>query len=913
VLYGRDLEREQIGALLRAARQSRSSAVVIRGEPGVGKSALLEDTRERAQDMHVLTARGVESESELPFAALHQLFRSSIRYAENLPTPQRDALEGALGLGDNGKHERFLVSAACLTLLSELAERRPVLCLIDDAHWLDNASADALLFVARRLDAEGVVILFGAREGDIRSFEARDVPSLFLTGLDAESSATLLARAVPGDVAPPVLERLLQQTAGNALALLELPAALTAAQLAGGAPLPQALPLTRQVETVFLERVRRLSDEAQRLVLIAAAEETGELALVLRASSRFGAGLDALAEAEHASLLRAHGTQLEFRHPLVRSAVYGAATSVERSDAHRALAEALEDDHDDRRAWHLASSVLDHDEGIAQMVEEVSERAQARGAHGSAARAFERAAQLSVDEAHRVRRLVAAAQAFGIAGEDGQSVALARQVLPQTRDPDQRADLINVLALAESRRGRPPEAVAMWIQAAREVAEVHPNKAIELLVHATASAAQSRDFQAGSEIAKLAETIDDERSTFVANIFNALGAHAHGDAAGAAELMEQALAFGATSEDTTELLMASLGAAWLGDDRRHEEFLGRGVSLARERGEVGALAELLSFRAAQLITAQRFDEAAIAATEALQLAHELGAENYTAIPLNAIAVRAAVRGEVEEAQRGGTEVVRLARAHGLPLRAGAGQWTLGLVEMGRGCWADALDHFDGAARDEPLVANLVATDRIEASIRAGRRDHAAAVLEAFGAWAISAGPAWARPRLTSCRALLADGEEATALFEEALNLSHQARPFDLARIHLLYGEHLRRERRRADARVELRAALEGFEQLHAAPWAERAASELRATGETARKRNPSTLSQLTPKEIQIARLVAEGRSNKEVAAQLFLSPRTIDYHLRNVFTKLGLTSRTQLAHVPLGEEEPVGSRVGTPA
>ena len=373
VLYGRDPERAQIGALLEGARASRSGALVLRGEAGIGKSALLEDARERAGDMLILTARGVESEAELPFAGLHQLLRPALGHVERLPPPQAAAIRSALGLEESAGHERFLVFAACLSLLSELAERRPVLCVVDDAHWLDAASADALRFVARRLDAEGIALIFAAREGDVRAFEADDVASLNLSGLDADAADILLSRGAVR-VGPEVRERLVARTRGNALALVELPSVLTESQLAGAEPLPEALPMTQQLETVFYERVGRLPEEAGRFLLVAAADDTQDIGVMTRAAQVLGADLRGLGAAEEAGLVVVHGTRLEFRHPLIRSAVYGAATSGERRDAHRALAAALAGDgeRDDRRAWHLASAALEYDVDVVRALDDAA-------------------------------------------------------------------------------------------------------------------------------------------------------------------------------------------------------------------------------------------------------------------------------------------------------------------------------------------------------------------------------------------------------------------------------------------------------------------------------------------------------------------------------------------------------------
>ena len=917
MLYGRDDERERIGSLLRAARSSKSGALVVRGEPGIGKSALLEDTRERASDMQVLTARGVEAESELPFAALHQLLRSALPYVKGLPGPQATALRGALGLETVESTERFLVSAACLSLLSELSERRPVLCLVDDAHWLDTATADALLFVARRLDAEGIVMLFGAREGDVRRFDADGVSSLVLDPLDDAASAVLLERTTGVGVAPAVLERLLEQTNGNALALMEVPAALTPAQLAGDAPLPEALPMTRRVEEIFLERFQRLPEQTQRLMLVAAADDSEELRIVLAAAAELGATEKDLDAAEQSGLVSVHGTRIEFRHPLVRSAVYDSATSGQRRAAHKALATSLVDEleHADRHAWHLASSVVDADEEIAIVVEHVADRAEARGAYGSAARTLQRAVDISADRSARVRRLVRAAKAASIAGLDDDAVKLATQAEKFLESPAQRADVVSVLGLVELRRGTPIDAYPMLVQAASDIAATDPAKSIELFMYALTAADQGGKPELELEAARLAmevvPAVGDDGSQLIGVFLAGAAADLEGDFSRAAELMKPALELAYSTENSYAAFIGSVAALMVGNDVGFETLLTRAISVARDRGQFGVLAEAIALRAAQLLMMQRLDEAAHAADEALQFGREVRTDNHMLMPLGVLAAVAAIRGEDEEARRRADEVLAVATKRRLVVRAALARYALGMIDVGRGRWAEALEHFEPIQKVNTVHAMRVAPDRVEAAIRAGNVQDAREIADAYSAWVAETGSSWGRPRAASCRALVSDGDEATEHFEEAIESIDDARPFDRARIHLLFGEHLRRLRRRADARTHLRAALEEFERFRATPWAERAASELRATGETARKRDPSTFDQLTPQEIHISRLVAQGMSNKEVAAQLFLSPRTIDYHLRNVYSKLGLTSRTQLAHIGFAPDDtPTATAVG---
>jgi DNA-binding CsgD family transcriptional regulator len=913
LLLGRDGERAEVGALLDAARASRSGALVVRGEAGVGKTALLEDARERAVDMHVLGARGVESELELPFAALHQLLRPALGHLERLPEPQAAALGAALGLTAGPAPERFLVFAACLSLLSELSERRPVLCLVDDAHWLDAGSADALRFVARRLEAEGIAMLFAAREGDVRAFEAPGVPSLALGALEPDAAAALIARGAGVEMAAAVRDRLVERTGGNALALLEVPSALTPAQLAGEAPLPEALPMTREVERVFVERVRRLPPETQRLLLVAAADDSEGVALVVRAGERLGIGPHALDAAEAANLIAIHGGRLTFRHPLVRSALYGAAPSSERWEVHGAIAAALEGDdlQADRRAWHLAASALEPDERALEALEEAARRAEGRGGNMAAARALERAADLSSDGAARARRLVAAAMAASVAGADDQAVALARRALPLLEAPAERAAAAMVLGTAEYQRGRPLDAVPMLIEAADEVTASDPRRALDLLMLASACGNDTANAGVQREAARHAEAVtpaeEDEGSAFLKDFLRGGGAMIEGDVARGIPILDRALAWGATSDDERLVLMASAGAFWLGGWERADALVARSADLARAHGAIGVLASALGVRAGLRLVAQRYDAAGLAAGEAIELSRELGTRNLDLLPRGVLAAVAAVRGDEETARRRAEEVLETATARGLALRVSSAHRALGLLELGRGRWPQALERFEAvaAARSSAgltLLSMITVPDLMEAAVRSGRPDRARAALEEYASWATHSGAPWTRPRLASCEAMVAEREAATERFEAALADADAALPFDLARIRLLFGEHLRRERRRADAREQLRAAAEDFDRMGAAPWAKRARVELRATGERARRRDAGSLVTLTPQELQVARLVAEGLANKEVAAQLYLSPRTIDAHLRNVFAKLGITSRGQLARLPLDEE-----------
>ena len=608
------------------------------------------------------------------------------------------------------------------------------------------------------------------------------------------------------------------------------------------------------------------------------------------------------------------GNRLAFRHPLVRSAVYRTAPSSARRASHRALAAALDGDAEqaDRRAWHLAASTVEPDEAVVGALEEAAERAAVRMGHVTAARALERAAELSADPAARARRLARAASLTSLAGRDAEAVALAEQAAPLADRPELLAQLAHVRGIAALRQGRPADGIPGLVEAAGEITALDPARAADLMLSATAAAWQSGDRAAQLEVARQTARIeppaDDAACAFVVHAILGLAAMIRGDTAEGVALLEQAVAWGAITDEPRHALWASLCSLWLGDDEAAGSLARRAAEVARRRGELGTLAEALGGRAAQLVLAQRFEEAAVAAGEAVALARELKAENLVLIPQATLAIVAAIQGRDTEARRHGEELLALATAKGLPQRAALAAYSLAIGDLGHARWVEAIERLDsmeedGSGAKDPVMAALMLPDKIEAAVRAGRLDAARAALAHFQAWAEHSGAPSAQPRLASCRAQLAEGETATEHYEQALHLRADARPFDLARIRLLYGEHLRRERRRSEARTQLRAALEGFERLGADPWAERARAELRATGETARKRDPSTVDQLTAQELQIARYVAAGLSNKEVAAQLFLSPRTIDAHLRNVFSKLGIKSRTQLARVALGDED----------
>jgi len=908
-LFGREAERSITGALLEDARASRSGVLVIRGEAGVGKSTLLEDARVRAPEMQVLRCGGIESEAQLPFAALHQLLRPVLGQLEMLPGPQARALRAALGLGAGGGDDRFLISLAVLSLLAETAEGGPLLCLVDDAQWLDDASADALVFVARRLEAEGIVLLFAAREGEAQRFAAPGLLELRLGGLDADAAGALLAHRAGIALPQGAREQLVERTGGHPLALIELPSALSEAELSAGEPLLTPVPIGARLERAFLTRVQALPDETQALLLVAAADGSGEISIVLDAAAQLGIDPGALDAAEHATLARVRGNQLEFHHPLVRSAVYQGAPLSQRHATHRALASVLGGEAEaDRRAWHRAAASVAPDPSVVEELEQAAERARQRSGFAAASRALERAAVLTPEELPRARRLTLAAENAWLAGRLERARMLLERARPLASEVVERADIDRYLGLIEVSSGVPADAQRLLVRAAGEVAPLDGERALELLNLASIAALYAGDGDAGIAIADLARELEVDETplgSMLVQLLIGLGAHFDGDFAAAAKSLRSALAFeaqlreAAPAEHPVSVLVAGRAAFFLSDDDRAYPLHLEAAARARASGALGVLTQILPRLAHAELRAGHPASASANAAEGLRLAHELGQHDLVAYGLAVQALIAAHRGAEDECRTLAAEASALAAAHGFELVDGLADWALVQLALGHG-QADEARRYAHNLSTSPLAC-FAALDRIETAVRVGELDTARAWLAAFERWAECGGAAWARAVVLHVRALLTEDDQAAEqLFETALAVHAEgSRPFERARTELAYGEFLRRCRRRVDARAHLRTALDGFERLGAMLWAERARVELRASGQTARKRDPSTRGQLTVQELQIAQFVARGLSNREVAAQLFLSPRTIGFHLRNIFRKLGISSRTQLALLDL--------------
>ena len=914
MLHGRDREREQLAALVEQARAGIAGALVILGEPGVGKSALLRDLVSSRRDLtdgevRVLSTAGVESESPLAYSALHRLLRSMVEF-ERLSLPQARALRVVFGLEDGPPVDPFLVGVATLSALTEAAERHgPLLCVVDDAHWLDSASANALLFAARRMAADPVAMVFAARGGgwnaSVGSFDPQGLTVLELNGIDDQAARRLLEERSSGSLSDEVAERLVRDSGGNPLALLELPAGLSLAQIQGTASLPSDLTLTEGLERAFLDRCSRLNEQVQTLLLIAAVDATGRLDIIRAAASRLGVQDRAWEDAERARLLTVTGDVVAVRHALVRSAVHQAATSEPRRQAHRALAAAIGKDDPDRATWHRAASLEGPDADVADTLEEIGVRAEQRGGYDAAADAFERAAGLTVNRQTRAQRLFATARNAWAAGEVARARVCSSAARDLATDGLLRADIDRLSARIEINVGSGIEAHRILNSGVRTVAEQDPDRALEMAVAAALTriyGGDSGDTLPDGLLAGLVTATDADapRTLCLRAVLDALTAAASGDWSRAVNRLDNALQIGRRLEDVDVLGNVGNAALHLGDDDGARIFYSSMVSSARRLGAGMSVIYGLERLAFAQFPAGQWAALRSSVHEALTLASAVGQPILTSAPLAWLTLLAAITGsdEFDHHLRALESVVA-----GLPLGILADpvhdltRWAKATRATAIGDPAAALHHL--SAMKLPALQRMATPDRIEAAMRAGARQQALSWLDDLTPFAVGTNRPWALADLNLGRALCAtDADQAAEAFESALHHhEHAHRPFHQARTQLAFGEFLRRSNRRVDSRTHLRSALETFTDLGAAPLAERATQELRASGETARKRDPSTLLDLTPMERKVAQLVSTGLSNKETAAQCWVSPRTVAFHLRNVFVKAGVTSRTELAQL----------------
>jgi DNA-binding CsgD family transcriptional regulator/tetratricopeptide (TPR) repeat protein len=919
VLRGRETEQAAIDRLLERARSGTGGGLVLEGEPGIGKSALLAYADGRSAGMRVLRAAGVEAEAALPYATLHRLLLPVLNQMAQLPGPQSRALATALGMDEAEPPGRFLVSVAALLLLCETACGRPVLCLLDDLQWADIPSAEALMFIARRLGSEPIALLATVRVDGDPCVDTSGVPVLSLAGLDRDAAAGMLDARLGQRLHTAVRDELVRASGGNPLALTELPRALTSEHLAGREPLPEFLPLTAQLESVFLRRIRQGPPGTEGLLLLAAAAGSSTRGVVRHAARRLGADARLLESPALAHLVRVESAGISFRHPLVRSAVYRAASPEARQQAHMALAVALEGQQDaaDRGAWHRAEAAEGPDEGVASALERSAERAMRRSGHAAAATALERAAQFSSGDAERARRLVAAADAAWQGG-DGRR---ARTLLDQAerlgpRDAGVRLDLRYLRGLIELRAGVPADGLSMLLPAAREAAAADPRRAVRI-VHATGEAAfLSADDVAQAEVGRLSLDLPAAEDRSQALLSRLMASARQARMGMRASLGDPAL--GQVLELDDPELLARAGGMTLGIGLQDlsQRLRARAVARARTLGAAGTLAWALEGVVTDEILLGRYASAEAHAEEGRRLALETGQVNSACAHLVSLALLAALRGREQETCRLADEALRVAAGRRLVRAAGGARIALGIMALAAGRPHEALEQFETLWQSWPNTSRrgpvlLVVPDLVEAAVRAGQPARCRDLMSALLVWAESSRSAEVHAVATRSRALLEAGEEAERAYVEALRL-HAAteRPLDHGRTALLYGEFLRRRRRRRDSRPPLRTALDTFEHLGTPVWAERARSELRATGETVQRRVSNAPVPLTGQEMQIVGAVGAGLTNREVAAQFFISPRTVDHHLRRVFSKLGISSRAELIRLAATNRLPASDTKG---
>jgi len=926
-LLGRAVEQSILDRLLADADAGRSGVLVVRGDPGVGKTALLDYAAAVAGaaahghgappgatgagvatpgvgSFQVIRGAGVQSEADLSFAGLHVLLGSALNRRFALPRPQRNALDVAFGLRRAGPGERFLVGLAVLSLLAELAKDGPLLCLMDGAHWLDRSSAEALLFAARRLDSERIAIIFAARDHDA-PFPAPGLPVLRLGGLDAASAAELVNEHGAG-LSPDVRCRVLAEARGNPLGLLELCAAYHDHPPAAG-PGGADPALTDRLRQAFEGQVRRLPDNTQTLLLVAAAEGSGDLGAALDAARLLGVVTADIGPAEQAGLIRIAGGTVTFRDPLVRAAAYQAAVVSRRLAVHRALADVLRNPADaDRRAWHLAAAATRPDDEVAAELERTAAEAGVRNGYAAAAAAYDRAVQLTTDPAVQAGRLTLAAAAAAEIGEFERASDLAARAAARATHPIVQARLASVRALADFAQGRVAAAYRLLADVAARIADSDPSAAARMLMHAMLIAWLLGDRglidETAGRLRVLCGTVAESLAPLVQLTLRAAAQAAErqgDDLPRLAELAAKARSSRADHRgDLAVIAIVSLATGLNADAR---DLLAELAADARAQGRIGWLPTVLTCLAQAQLFDGRHRDAQASATEALRLARDTGQPQWVSELSGIMAYLAAVEGDQERCRR----LVDAALAEpATDLTSAArpwGHWALGLLDLGRGRADGALAQLEaiawGPVRYHASALRSV-PDLVEAAVRLGQRDRVHAPLARFCAWAQRAGERSTDALAERCRALDGADADAERHYLAALRLHDES--FEQARTQLLYGAWLRRARRKAEARTQLRAAADYLDRTGAAPWAAGARAELIATGVTTPQPGRAGLPRLTPQELQVARLAAQGLSNRDIAAQLFLSPRTVGYHLYKAYPKLGVTSRRELDPGALG-------------
>ena len=910
MLLGRGSERGSIDSLIEGARAGVSAGLLLTGQPGAGKTTLLEYARERAGGLTLLAARGLQAESTLPYSGLSDVLRPLFRFFDRIPQVQATCLGAAMAIGPPAPGDRFNSYAGALSLIAAAAEEGPILITVDDVQWLDPASAEALFFVCRRLIAEGVVVLFSARDSVELPADPSGVPVLQIGGLEREVSLELLDRSA-GSMAPSVAEAIYAASGGNPLALIEISRLLSERQRSGREPLPDPLPVGARLVSAFDSRLARLSAETRTLLLLAAVAPEAELGTVLSAARAMGINVDrALAPAEQVGLVEVR-ERVQFRHPLIRSAVYEGASADERRQAHRALAGASPGESAGVRAWHLAAASLEPDEAVALELEQVGAEHRARGGYASALRAFERAAQLSPQLGDQVRRLSEAAVSALLAGRGDRSMALLDRALPLVTAPGPHADFVMMREQIAMWVDRPMAAHAALVEEANRVEADDPGRAAALLTYACGATFMASQIAEAERTASRA-VAQARRSGLPAIISAAELAMGealvlHGVAAGV-DMIRRALAAAATVRpDVThpiEVLFAAYCLVHVEDFETARPILEAAIRAHRKAGAAALLPYPLAVMSELEFRTGRWIEGYADATEAVELAAETGQLSSSTFFHACLARLEAGLGHSDDCRR------TLAIVRERTDRFGTNSiysyaWAIeGFLNVGLEAWQDAIQCLSILRRETRLLEmrepGLLRWhgDLIEAYLRVGRHAEAQEVLAELQQQADATGRLWARVAAGRARGMMAGPSQLKGIFEETLALAETAAdPFEIARTRLAFGEALRRSRRRGEARTQLRSALTTFQELDAGPWVKRTERELTSTGDRPERRRSSHARELTPQEMRVCIAVARGETNREVATQLFLSLKTVETHLTSAYGKLGLRSRTELARL----------------
>jgi DNA-binding CsgD family transcriptional regulator/tetratricopeptide (TPR) repeat protein len=897
---GRAYERRSLDGLLDRVRGGESAALVIRGEAGIGKSALLQYCAHQASDCRVAQIAGIESEFEMPFAAVHQMCAPMLDALSALPEPQQQALQVAFGLAAGSAPDRFVVGLAVLGLLAEVATERPLVCLVDDAQWLDEPSRQVLGFVGRRQMAEAVLLLLAVREtGDEQLFT---LPALTLDGLGEDDARALITAVVAGHLDEQIRDRIVAETRGNPLRLLELPHEMSTAELAGGFGMPFTGPVAGPIEEHYARRVNALPESTRRLLLLAAADPTGDATLLWRAAQTLGVARDAAAAAESEQLLEI-GSQVRFRHPLVRSTVYAAATPGDRAAAHSALAAATDAAVDPaRRVWHLAAATTGPDEAVASQLQQMGAAAQARAGAAGAAAFLERSVQLTAEPERRAERALAAAHAHMHAGAFEAARALLAEAQAVATGDVQRARIERLRGQIQFASNPGPEAPALLLDVAKTLEPLDVSLARETYRDAwIASYVAGARARPGGRLSEVSEAVlaavpaRDGAPAWDLLLDGFARVVTDGLAAGAPNVRRAADAFLRAEIPDDEFVqwghLVTMAPHALWDWESWDRLNTKHVELARTSGALAPLSIALNGRGMFAAWWGDFDAATALNAEFNAISEAMGSGWYSV----GVLLHAAYQGRPEA-----LELMAVSEADSIERGAGHGlhiaTWTRAILCNGLGRYADALAAAERAAYEMELPngTGSALPEVIEAAVRSRRPDVARDAMELLPKHTLDDSD-WAVGIEARSRALVSKGEEAEHWYVEAVQrLARTTIRTELARAHLLYGEWLRREGRRVDARRQLASAYDMFSAMGAEAFAERARRELVATGKKVRKQDFATRDELTPQEEHIARLARDGRSNAEIATELFLSVRTVEWHLRKVFMKLDVRSRKDL-------------------